>query len=65
MVFNISGLVVTGYGKGYPAQGLIKTRLAKESCGGGVKIKSEALKIIAIPAVYLLGAQVLLITKPA
>jgi len=46
MAFNSLGLVVTGYGNGYPAQGFIKTRLAQASCGGGAKTKSESLTII-------------------
>ena len=46
IVFSSLGLVVTGYGKGWPAYGLIKTRLAQASCGGGVNAKSESLTIM-------------------
>jgi len=42
---NISRLVVTGYGTGKEALGLIKTRRALDIADGGSKTKSEASNI--------------------
>jgi hypothetical protein len=48
IVFNSSGLVVTGYGDGEPAHGLMKTRRAHARRCGGVKTNWEALKIMVL-----------------